>query len=86
MPEPMILPVNGRVLRLPRDHRLHDRGRVPDRNWRGRAQRGADGAGSVVAGVRGKVGRELSADEVTYTRANAQVYGYLSDLHRNPVE
>lgn len=43
-------------------------------------------AGSLVAGVPGKVRRELSADEVTGNRANAQVYVHLSDLHRSAVE
>jgi carbonic anhydrase/acetyltransferase-like protein (isoleucine patch superfamily) len=42
--------------------------------------------GSLVAGVPGKVRRELSPDEVTRNRANAQVYEHLSDLHRTPVE
>ena len=42
--------------------------------------------GSLVAGVPGKVRRELSADEVTANRTNAQLYVHLSDLHRNPVE
>ena len=42
--------------------------------------------GSLVAGVPGKVRRELSADEVVANRTNAQVYVHLSDLHRNPVE
>jgi carbonic anhydrase/acetyltransferase-like protein (isoleucine patch superfamily) len=42
--------------------------------------------GSLVAGVPGRVRRELSADEVTNNRANAQVYGHLSDVHRTAVE
>ena len=42
--------------------------------------------GSLVAGVPGKVRRELSADEVTDNRNNALVYEHLSDLHRNAVE
>jgi carbonic anhydrase/acetyltransferase-like protein (isoleucine patch superfamily) len=42
--------------------------------------------GSLVAGVPGKVRRELSADEVTHNRNNALVYEHLSDLHRNAVE
>lgn len=42
--------------------------------------------GSLVAGVPGKVRRDLSADEVANNRTNAQVYEHLSDLHRNAVE
>jgi carbonic anhydrase/acetyltransferase-like protein (isoleucine patch superfamily) len=42
--------------------------------------------GSLVAGVPGKVRRELSADEVTNNRTNAQVYEHLSDVHRTSVE
>ena len=39
--------------------------------------------GSLVAGVPGKVRRELSADEVTNNRNNARVYEHLSELHRD---
>jgi carbonic anhydrase/acetyltransferase-like protein (isoleucine patch superfamily) len=42
--------------------------------------------GSLVAGVPGKVKRELSADEVGNNRVNAQVYEHLSDVHRTAVE
>lgn len=42
--------------------------------------------GSLVAGVPGKVRRELSADEVAKSRVNAQVYEHLSDIHRNTIE
>ena len=42
--------------------------------------------GSLVAGVPGKVRRELTADEVAGNRMNAQVYEHLSDLHRTAVE
>ena len=42
--------------------------------------------GSLVAGVPGKVRRELSADEITNNRTNAQVYEHLSDVHRTAVE
>jgi len=42
--------------------------------------------GSLVAGVPGKVKRELSADEVAHNRLNAQVYEHLSDVHRTAVE
>jgi carbonic anhydrase/acetyltransferase-like protein (isoleucine patch superfamily) len=38
--------------------------------------------GSLVAGVPGKVRRELSADEVAMNGYNAQVYEQLLDLHR----
>jgi carbonic anhydrase/acetyltransferase-like protein (isoleucine patch superfamily) len=37
---------------------------------------------SLVAGVPGKVRRELNEDEVAGNRINAQVYQHLSDLHR----
>ena len=39
--------------------------------------------GSLVAGVPGKVRRELSGDEVTNNRNNAHGYEHLSELHRN---
>lgn len=42
--------------------------------------------GSLVAGVPGKVKRELSDDEVAHNRLNAQVYEHLSDVHRTAVE
>ena len=42
--------------------------------------------GSLVAGVPGKVRRELSPDEVANNRINAQVYEHLSDLHRGAIE
>lgn len=42
--------------------------------------------GSLVAGVPGKVKRELSEDEVAHNRLNAQVYEHLSDVHRTAVE
>ena len=42
--------------------------------------------GSLVAGVPGKVKRELSADEIGHNRLNAQVYEHLSDVHRTAVE
>ncbi len=42
--------------------------------------------GSLVAGVPGKVRRELSEDEVVNARNNALVYEHLSDVHRNAVE
>ena len=38
---------------------------------------------SLVAGVPGKVRRDLSADEVTNNRNNAHVYEHLADLHRD---
>jgi carbonic anhydrase/acetyltransferase-like protein (isoleucine patch superfamily) len=41
---------------------------------------------SLVAGVPGKVRRELSDDEVTHNRMNAQVYEHLSELHRTSVD
>ena len=37
---------------------------------------------SLVAGVPGKVRRELSDDEVGHNRFNAQAYTHLVDLHR----
>jgi carbonic anhydrase/acetyltransferase-like protein (isoleucine patch superfamily) len=39
---------------------------------------------SLVAGVPGKVRRELSDDEVAVNRMNGQVYEHLSDMHRTP--
>jgi carbonic anhydrase/acetyltransferase-like protein (isoleucine patch superfamily) len=41
---------------------------------------------SLVAGVPGKVRRELSEDEVAHNRLNAQVYEHLSELHRTAIE
>jgi carbonic anhydrase/acetyltransferase-like protein (isoleucine patch superfamily) len=41
---------------------------------------------SLVAGVPGRVRRELSDDEVTANRHNAAVYEHLMDLHRDVVE
>lgn len=41
---------------------------------------------SLVAGVPGKVRRELSEDEVAQNRLNAQVYEHLSELHRTAIE
>jgi carbonic anhydrase/acetyltransferase-like protein (isoleucine patch superfamily) len=41
---------------------------------------------SLVAGVPGKVRRELSDDEVAANRINAQVYEHLSELHRTAIE
>jgi len=38
--------------------------------------------GSLVAGVPGKVRRELSAEEVTHHRHNALAYQHLIELHR----
>jgi carbonic anhydrase/acetyltransferase-like protein (isoleucine patch superfamily) len=38
---------------------------------------------SLVAGVPAKVRRELSDDEVTNNRHNAQVYQHLTELHRD---
>lgn len=38
--------------------------------------------GSLVAGVPGKVRRELSEDEVTNNRNNALLYQHLIDMHR----
>ncbi len=40
---------------------------------------------SLVAGVPGKVRRELGDDEVTGNRNNAIGYEYLSELHRNAI-
>lgn len=40
-------------------------------------------AGSLVAGVPGRVRRELSDDEVANNRNNAEVYRHLTDLHRD---
>jgi carbonic anhydrase/acetyltransferase-like protein (isoleucine patch superfamily) len=37
----------------------------------------------LVAGVPAKVRRELSDDEVTNNRHNAQVYQHLTELHRD---
>jgi carbonic anhydrase/acetyltransferase-like protein (isoleucine patch superfamily) len=42
--------------------------------------------GSMVAGVPGKIRRELSADEAANNRLNAQVYEHLSELHRTSVD
>jgi carbonic anhydrase/acetyltransferase-like protein (isoleucine patch superfamily) len=42
--------------------------------------------GSLVAGVPGKVRRELSDDEAANNRLNAQVYEHLSELHRTSVD
>ncbi|WP_319449485.1 MULTISPECIES: gamma carbonic anhydrase family protein [unclassified Mycobacterium] len=41
---------------------------------------------SLVAGVPGKVRRELSDDEVAQNRLNAQVYEHLSEMHRTSVD
>jgi carbonic anhydrase/acetyltransferase-like protein (isoleucine patch superfamily) len=41
---------------------------------------------SLVAGVPGKVRRELSEDEVARNRLNAQVYEHLSELHRTAAD
>jgi len=41
---------------------------------------------SLVAGVPGKVKRELSDDEVNHTRHNSHVYQQLSDMHRSAVD
>ena len=38
---------------------------------------------SLVAGVPGKVRRELSDDEIADNRHNAQVYQALIELHRD---
>ena len=43
-------------------------------------------ARSLVAGVPGKVRRELSDAEVSHNRHNAQVYQRLIDLHREALE
>lgn len=40
---------------------------------------------SLVAGVPGRVQRELSDNEVTNNRNNAHGYEHLSDLHRNAI-
>lgn len=40
---------------------------------------------SLVAGVPGKVRRELSDDEVAGNATNAQVYRHLADIHRGAV-
>jgi carbonic anhydrase/acetyltransferase-like protein (isoleucine patch superfamily) len=42
--------------------------------------------GSLVAGVPGKVRRELSADEVAANRFNAELYKGLCDVHRDAME
>jgi carbonic anhydrase/acetyltransferase-like protein (isoleucine patch superfamily) len=42
--------------------------------------------GSLVAGVPGKVRRELSEDELNHNRFNAQAYQHLSELHRDAIE
>ena len=42
--------------------------------------------GSLVAGVPGKVRRELSDDEVAANRLNSQVYQRLIDMHRDAIE
>ena len=42
--------------------------------------------GSLVAGVPGKVRRELSEAEVAANRFNAELYQGLSDMHRDAVE
>jgi carbonic anhydrase/acetyltransferase-like protein (isoleucine patch superfamily) len=39
---------------------------------------------SLVAGVPGRVRRELSEAEVAANRHNAVVYEHLADLHRDP--
>ena len=41
---------------------------------------------SLVAGVPGKVRRELSDDEVNHNRRNSQVYQGLCDMHREAIE
>lgn len=41
---------------------------------------------SLVAGVPGKVRRELNDDEVAANRINAQVYEHLSELHRTAID
>ncbi|WP_319454383.1 MULTISPECIES: gamma carbonic anhydrase family protein [unclassified Mycobacterium] len=41
---------------------------------------------SLVAGVPGKVRRELSDDEVAGNRTNALVYEHLSEMHRNAAD
>lgn len=41
--------------------------------------------GSLVAGVPGKIRRELTDDEVTHNRHNARVYEHLSELHRTAI-
>jgi len=38
--------------------------------------------GSMIAGVPGKVRRELTEDEINHNRVNAQVYEHLLTLHR----
>lgn len=42
--------------------------------------------GSLVAGVPGKVRRELSEDELNHNRLNALAYQHLSELHRSAIE
>ena len=39
--------------------------------------------GSMIAGVPGKIRRELTEDEINHNRINAQVYGHLLTLHRD---
>ena len=39
--------------------------------------------GSMVAGVPGKVRRELSDDEIAGIRTNAELYQKLVELHRD---
>ena len=38
--------------------------------------------GSMIAGVPGKIRRELTEDEINHNRVNAQVYEHLLTLHR----
>jgi hypothetical protein len=40
----------------------------------------------LVAGVPGKVRRELSADEMANNRNNAVLYQHLIELHRGAIE
>lgn len=39
-------------------------------------------AGSMIAGVPGKIRRELTEDEINHNRINGQVYEHLLTLHR----
>ncbi|MCE5287788.1 MAG: gamma carbonic anhydrase family protein [Nocardiaceae bacterium] len=42
--------------------------------------------GTLVAGVPGKVRRELSEDEINHIKLNAAAYGHLRDVHRGAKE
>lgn len=38
--------------------------------------------GTMIAGVPGKIRRELTEDEINHNRINGQVYEHLLTLHR----